>query len=370
MPACQYCLEEIKPGATKCPHCQSDLTPASKTPQKSGEVTYVLDRGLVRFGKFALAVLALFVVVGTYVFGLDLKDLVKRMEATEERMHQLDANLNAAQQEIEEKRADLLKTVENAREQEEILEQHRDRVAVVVAYIQKQEAYVRALVSQPKQLTPTQEAKRQEESASAIARAGTKLWQNGATIAVAFLDGTPEQRESVKQIATTWTEYANITFAYITDPASAQIRVSFQNLGSWSFLGTDALGIPSNHATVNLDLFDPNQRGSRAMVLQEFGHVLGLVNETANPVNGIRWHEDKVIADLSDMFWDEKTIRYTLLAKYSKQQYPGSRPFDPDSIMIPGIIKPEWHEGDTKIGPNYSLSESDKTYIASLYPKQ
>ncbi len=29
-PTCPYCLEEVKPGATKCPHCGSDLTDAAK----------------------------------------------------------------------------------------------------------------------------------------------------------------------------------------------------------------------------------------------------------------------------------------------------------------------------------------------------
>ncbi|WP_407726074.1 zinc-ribbon domain-containing protein [Paratractidigestivibacter faecalis] len=26
MPVCPFCLEEHKPGATRCPHCGSDLT--------------------------------------------------------------------------------------------------------------------------------------------------------------------------------------------------------------------------------------------------------------------------------------------------------------------------------------------------------
>ena len=29
-PTCPYCLEEVKPGATKCPHCGSDLTDVAK----------------------------------------------------------------------------------------------------------------------------------------------------------------------------------------------------------------------------------------------------------------------------------------------------------------------------------------------------
>src|SRR3546814_12926457 len=71
MPACPYCLEDIKAGATKCPHCQSSLDAA---PGGGDTSTYILDKGLVRFGKFAVTVLAIFVLVGAYLFGFDIKE--------------------------------------------------------------------------------------------------------------------------------------------------------------------------------------------------------------------------------------------------------------------------------------------------------
>jgi hypothetical protein len=48
MPDCPHCLEEIKAGARKCPHCQ---TPLELPSGAENATVYVLDKGLIRFGK-------------------------------------------------------------------------------------------------------------------------------------------------------------------------------------------------------------------------------------------------------------------------------------------------------------------------------
>src|SRR5687768_14874639 len=94
MKICPFCQEDVKDGAVKCRYCQSLLapglvispSPASPTqsdmPAEKGQVTYIVDRGLLRFGKFAAAVLGIFVVVGIYLFGFKLENAIEKVHET------------------------------------------------------------------------------------------------------------------------------------------------------------------------------------------------------------------------------------------------------------------------------------------------
>src|ERR1700733_11156109 len=41
--------------------------------EKRGDAVYIVDKGLVRFGKFSLTLLAMFGLIGAFFFGLDIK---------------------------------------------------------------------------------------------------------------------------------------------------------------------------------------------------------------------------------------------------------------------------------------------------------
>ena len=63
-------------------------------------VTYIVDRGLIRFGKFAGATLALFLIVGAYFFGFKLDDAVEKVRDVQENLSTAQRELATAQTEL------------------------------------------------------------------------------------------------------------------------------------------------------------------------------------------------------------------------------------------------------------------------------
>ena len=57
----------------------------------------------------------------------------------------------------------------------------------------------------------------------------------------------------VKDVAYTWSELSNIRLKFVDDP-SAEIRITFKQPGSWSYIGTDARSIPKSAADHELRL--------------------------------------------------------------------------------------------------------------------
>ena len=79
-----------------------------------------------------------------------------------------------------------------------------------------------------------------------------KLWKRGRVLRVGFLDGSATQRKRVWAYATEWMKYANVQFKSSTSLSSCDIRVSFEaDPGSWSYVGTDNLGIDKREPTMN-----------------------------------------------------------------------------------------------------------------------
>jgi hypothetical protein len=192
-----------------------------------------------------------------------------------------------------------------------------------------------------------------------------KLWINGSTLHVKFIGGSASEKVIAKEQANWWTEHANLKFEF-DDAPNAEIRISFDsNDGAWSYVGTDARGIPLNQPTMNLGFLDGGTAG------HEFGHAIGLAHEHQNPAGGIQWNEPVVIAALGGPpnFWDEATTRHNVLAKYAVDQINGTG-FDIDSIML-YFFPAEWTLNGIATKQNDILSALDKSFAASakMYPK-
>ena len=196
-----------------------------------------------------------------------------------------------------------------------------------------------------------------------------KLWQPGRVLRVRFLDGDPKVQERIPPFAHQWSDYANITFQFVVDP-DAEIRISFRNQGSWSYLGTDALVIPKSQPTMNfgwLTAATANDEYLR-LVTHEFGHALGCIHEHQNPATNIPWDREAVYRYYQGPpnYWSREQVDINLFTRYEADITQFSD-FDRQSIMLYPIPN-EFTLGDFEIGWNQTLSELDKQFIGTIYP--
>ena len=202
-----------------------------------------------------------------------------------------------------------------------------------------------------------------------LALCSGKKWKNGRTLKVRFMDGAPDVQAKVEACSHVWSKYANIKFDF-GEREDAEIRISFMEEGSWSYLGTDALPIPRDEPTMNfgwLHSGSPDEEYER-VVAHEFGHALGCIHEHQNPTANIPWNEDEVYKYYTGPpnNWPEQQVLNKLLNKYSQTETQFAE-FDPESIMLYPIPK-EHTTGGYEVGWNHALSEQDKKFIWETYP--
>jgi hypothetical protein len=197
----------------------------------------------------------------------------------------------------------------------------------------------------------------------------TRAWKNGHVVRVRFLDGDPTVQSRVRDVASEWTRYANLRFEFGDDPA-AEIRVSFVQGGSWSWVGTEVSRIPHNEPTMNLGWLQPDDSDEEyaRVTLHEFGHVLGCVHEHQSPASGVPWDRRAVYAFYAGPpnGWSEEEVDENVLDTYDRRRTVFTE-FDPDSIMV-YAIPPELTIGGYEVAWNSALSDRDKELIGQQYP--
>ena len=198
-----------------------------------------------------------------------------------------------------------------------------------------------------------------------------KKWRDGRTLGVFFVDGSATQKARVKEQAVKWEAFANIKFDFAASKTSAQIRISFlADEGSWSYIGTDCLGIDKTEPTMNFGWLkdDTDAVEYERVVVHEFGHALGAIHEHQNPKGGIEWNLPAVYAYFAGPpnHWSKEETDINVIGKYSVDQLNASQ-FDPDSIMLyqfdGALIK-----GGRPTKLNTKMSRGDKRFIKQQYP--
>jgi len=198
-----------------------------------------------------------------------------------------------------------------------------------------------------------------------------RLWDNGRRLRVSYLDGDAAVRQKVTAIAKEWEQLTNLTLDFVTSGA-AEIRISFLDKGfSWSTVGTDALTVPRAQPTMNYGWLTPSTatREYQRVVRHEFGHALGMIHEHQNPAAAgqIPWDKPKVYAYYAQQGWSEDDVDRNIFDVYDEDTTNFSG-FDPGSIMQ-YAVPDELTVGSYSIGWNTEFSETDRSFMASQYPK-
>ncbi len=211
-----------------------------------------------------------------------------------------------------------------------------------------------------------------EELAPATTRGAAvkgKLWKPGRVLRVHFMDGEKVVQDKVAALAHEWSKHANIRFNFVND-MRAEIRISFKQSGSWSYIGTDALKISWFRPTMNYGWLKPNTADSEyeRVVIHEFGHALGMIHEHQNPVTSIPWDKEAVYAYYGGPpnNWSRETTDTNLFQTYSAS-ITNFTEFDRDSIML-YPIQQQFTIGEFEVGWNRKLSPQDIKFIGLLYP--
>jgi subtilase family serine protease len=126
------------------------------------QVVYILDQGLIRFGKFAAAVLALFITIGLILYGVDVKQTAKDVEAAKEAVTK---DVTAANETIAKDRTEAEKTLAEAKAQ---AKEQIDRLQQQVRRVQDEEANTGRMAAEAEAARNSVNASQQQAQAAVL----------------------------------------------------------------------------------------------------------------------------------------------------------------------------------------------------------
>lgn len=198
----------------------------------------------------------------------------------------------------------------------------------------------------------------------------SKLWANGRTLKIAFIDGPDdEHKQKIIKAACQWLPHINLSFDFV-EGLDGDIRIATKNNDNSSMLGTDALLIHPDWPTMNLGV-KPEHEDFEVIVTHEFGHALGAMHEHQHPEANIPWDKPKVYE-----FYQNREMNPLTKVQVDRNLFQPFNtieaiytPYDRKSIMHHPVAN-TLTEGDWELPINRKISKKDKKLMKLLYPKR
>ncbi|CAM6108439.1 unnamed protein product [Calypogeia fissa] len=205
---------------------------------------------------------------------------------------------------------------------------------------------------------------------SRLAVARSKLWPNGSTLTIKFLDDDPTWQEEIVVCFRIWLRHANLRIKVVTE-GTADIRIEFNDRNEFSsYVGTDCQQIVDENApTMSLDMRSVSQISQRYHVLHEIGHALGCIHEHQSPAANFQWLEAVMYEFYQTIHgWTRDDVYRNLIRPADDGTIYSE--FDKCSIMMYPILPGHAECGGEPfvVGQNFDLSPTDMTYFSSMYP--
>lgn len=191
----------------------------------------------------------------------------------------------------------------------------------------------------------------------------TRLWPQNSTLRISLLSMTAEQEQFTKDNINKWAPHVNLRFEF-THQSDGDIRIkgSDRHTASYSHVGTEAnTDVKPKEPTMRIGFRQGLGAYTAEAIQHEFGHALGLRHEHQHPERTLDLNEKAIRQDNPD----EKAFR----RNYSKlTTNTVTSPYDRKSIMHYPLPQEYLNSGVTTTANN-ELSEGDKRFISTLYPK-
>lgn len=205
-----------------------------------------------------------------------------------------------------------------------------------------------------------------------IAVRTSRYWGNkGVKLTVGFLEPiAAELRNRIIEHANAWARHGNIQFTYST--VEPQVRITREQEGYWSYLGTDILSIGKNDPTMCLERFSMTTLETEfvRVVRHEFGHTLGFEHEHMRRAIIEKLDQQKTIAYFRrTQGWTPAMVMQQVLTPLAESSLMGTPDADETSIMtyaLPGTIT---LDGKPILGGN-DIAPQDAKFVEKIYPKQ
>jgi serralysin len=189
---------------------------------------------------------------------------------------------------------------------------------------------------------------------------------------------TPEKAKWVeKTIKKYIVPLVNLEFIWDVSQEESNIRISFvKELGAFSYVGKEAEEEDKKNITMNLGWLDNDTdydsiqfKNTGAVVVHEFGHLIGMIHEHQRSDIPFSWDKEVVYKQLGPGTangWSKKEVDQQIFQTTAMSSLNSSN-FDQNSIME-YIFPNNYFKSNPNLTPVKYISNSDIVWINSTYP--